>query len=87
MKRQARRDTRPEILLRRALTSRGLRYRVDIAPVDGVRSKADVVFIKAKTAVFVHGCFWHGCPEHHRRTKSNTKWWADKIAANRKRDA
>lgn len=87
MKRQSRRDTKPEVLLRRALTRRGLRYRVDVAPVDGVRSKADVVFARAKVAVFVHGCFWHGCPDHHRPTKSNTKWWADKIAANRKRDS
>lgn len=86
MKSQARRDTKPEILLRRALTERGFRYRVDCAAVDGVRSKADVVFTRAKVAVFVHGCFWHGCPEHHRPTKSNTKWWAEKIATNRERD-
>jgi DNA (cytosine-5)-methyltransferase 1 len=87
MKGQARRDTKPEILLRKALASRGLRYRVDHAPVPGIRSKADIVFPRAKLAVFVHGCFWHGCPEHSRPTKSNTKWWASKIAANRKRDA
>lgn len=87
MKRQAKRDTKPEILLRRALTRQGLRYRIDLGPVAGVRSKADVVFPRAKIAVFVHGCFWHGCAEHHRPTKSNTKWWAEKIAANRKRDA
>ncbi|WP_183340229.1 very short patch repair endonuclease [Conexibacter arvalis] len=87
MKRQARRDTKPEILLRQALTRRGLRYRIDHSPVPEVRSKADVVFQRARIAVFVHGCFWHGCPEHSRPTKSNTKWWADKIAANRRRDA
>lgn len=86
MKRQAKRNTKPEILLRRALTAQGLRYRIDLAPVAGLRSKADVVFPRAKIAVFVHGCFWHGCPEHHRPTKSNTKWWAEKIAINRKRD-
>lgn len=86
MRRQARRDTKPELLLRKALTRRGMRYRVDVAPVEEVRSKADVVFPQAKVAVYVHGCFWHGCPEHHRPTKSNTKWWADKIAANRERD-
>ncbi len=87
MKLQARRDTRPEVLLRKALTKRGLRYRIDHAPVAGIRSKADIVFPRVKLAVFVHGCFWHGCPEHSRPTKSNTKWWADKIAANRKRDS
>lgn len=76
MKLQAKRDTKPEVLLRQALTGRGMRYRVDFAPVPGLRSKADVVFTRAKVAVFVHGCFWHGCPIHHRETKSNTKWWA-----------
>lgn len=87
MKGQARRDTKPEVLLRKELTKLGLRYRIDHAPVEGVRSKADIVFPRAKLAVFVHGCFWHGCPEHARPTKSNTKWWADKIAANKRRDA
>jgi DNA mismatch endonuclease Vsr len=87
MKRQAGRDTKPEMLLRRALTRHGLRYRVEYAPVEGLRSKADIVFPRARIAVFVHGCFWHGCPDHSRPTKSNTKWWADKIAANLQRDA
>ncbi len=86
MTRQARRDTQPEVLLRKALTIRGLRYNVDWEPVAGIRSKADIVFPRLRLAIFVHGCFWHGCPEHTRPTKSNTKWWADKIAANRKRD-
>jgi DNA mismatch endonuclease (patch repair protein) len=84
--RQARRDTRPEILLRKALSKRGLRYRVDYAPLEGVCSKADVVFPRLRLAIFVHGCFWHGCPDHSRPTKSNTKWWADKIDANCRRD-
>lgn len=86
MKQQAKRDTKPEILLRQALTRLGLRYRVELAPAEGVRTKADIVFPGAKIAVFVHGCFWHGCPEHQRPTKSNTKWWAEKIAVNRARD-
>ena len=54
--------------------------------MEGVRTKADVVFPSQKVAVFVHGCFWHGCPEHHRPTKSNTKWWAAKIETNKERD-
>lgn len=86
MKRQAKRDTKPEVLLRQALTRLGLRYRAEFSPVKGVRTKADIVFPGAKIAVFVHGCFWHGCPEHYRPTKSNTKWWADKIATNHGRD-
>ncbi len=86
MRKQARRDTKPELLIRKALTRRGLRYRVEYAPVPGVRSKADIVFPTLKVCVYCMGCFWHGCPEHSRPTKSNTKWWADKITANRQRD-
>jgi DNA (cytosine-5)-methyltransferase 1 len=86
MTRQGRRDTKPEILLRKGLTKRGLRYRVDCSPVEDIRSKADIVFPRLRLAIFVHGCFWHGCSEHARPTKSNTKWWAEKIAANRQRD-
>lgn len=86
MTKQPRRDTKPEVLLRKALTKHGLRYNIDKPPLSSLRSKADVVFPKLQLAIFVHGCFWHGCPEHTRPTKSNTKWWADKIAKNRKRD-
>ena len=81
MTRQARRNTKPEVLLRKALTKRGLRYNVDREPVAGIRSKADIAFPGLRLAIFVHGCFWHGCPEHTRPTKLNTKWWADKIAS------
>ncbi len=87
MRRQKKVDTKPEILIRRELYARGLRYRVDKAPLADSNRRADLVFSKERVAVFVHGCFWHGCPEHSRATKSNTKWWADKIAANKKRDA
>ncbi|MEJ7784310.1 MAG: DNA mismatch endonuclease Vsr [Solirubrobacteraceae bacterium] len=86
MKGQPRRDTKPEIMLRKALTKHGLRYRIDHRPLPDLDSKADVVFPRLKLAIFVHGCFWHGCPEHSRPTKSNSEWWADKIAANRARD-
>jgi DNA (cytosine-5)-methyltransferase 1 len=86
MKRQAKRDTKPEVFLRKSLTRLGLRYRVEVAPLGDLKTRADIVFPGPKVAVFVHGCFWHGCPEHHRPTKSNTKWWADKIAANQARD-
>lgn len=86
MRQQKRSSTKPEVALRTTLFARGLRYKVDFAPVPGVRRKADIVFVGARIAVFLDGCFWHGCPEHSRETKSNTKWWADKIAANKKRD-
>lgn len=87
MRQQGRRDTKPEIQLRRVLTRRGLRYRVDHKPFPEIKSKPDLVFPRARVAVFVHGCFWHGCPQHARPTKSNTKWWADKIDRNRARDS
>jgi DNA (cytosine-5)-methyltransferase 1 len=86
MRRQKRLDTAPEVLLRKALHARGLRFRVAVKPVAGIRRQIDVAFMTARLAVFVDGCFWHGCPEHARPTKSHTVWWADKIAANRTRD-
>lgn len=87
MRKQKRVNTRPEVTLRTALFARGLRYRINAGPLLGLRRKADILFVGARTAVFVDGCFWHGCPIHSRDTKSNTKWWADKIAANKQRDA
>lgn len=86
MKAQKRANTLPEVLLRKEVHALGLRYRVCTKPVPGLRREADLVFATAKVAVFVDGCFWHGCPTHARATKSNTVWWADKIAANKKRD-
>ena len=85
MVRQRRRDTRPELAIRRLLHARGLRYRVD-APLPGMRRRADLVFGSARLAVFVDGCFWHGCPQHGTRPKHNAAWWANKIAINAERD-
>lgn len=86
MRRQSRRDTKPELAIRRLLHARGLRYRVDVAPLPGTRRRADIVFRKEKVAVFIDGCFWHGCPRHATAPKSNAQWWADKLAANQVRD-
>jgi DNA (cytosine-5)-methyltransferase 1 len=86
MRAQKKVDTQPERLLRKELHALGLRFQIDKSAVPDVRRRADVVFTKARVAVFVHGCFWHGCPEHARPTKSNTKWWAEKIARNKARD-
>lgn len=81
-----RRDTAPEVALRRELHARGLRYRVTY-PVPGQRRRSiDVAFTRAKVAVFVDGCFWHGCPEHGTRPRSNSLWWQEKLAANIARD-
>lgn len=84
---QATRDTKPELVLRRELHRRGLRYRVNY-PVPGLpRRTIDIAFPRRKVAVFVDGCFWHGCPEHSVASKSNSKWWQTKLASNVKRDA
>lgn len=86
MARQGRRDTSPELLLRRALHRRGLRYRVDAALPGLPRRRADVLFTRARLAVFVDGCFWHACPEHTTLPASNRKWWQEKLDRNVARD-
>jgi DNA mismatch endonuclease, patch repair protein len=82
---QRRRDTEPEMAIRRLLHAKGLRYRVD-AVLPGMRRRADLAFSSARIAVFVDGCFWHGCPEHGTQSKSNAAWWAQKIETNAARD-
>jgi DNA mismatch endonuclease (patch repair protein) len=86
MRATGQRDTRPERLLRANLHQLGLRYRVDRAPVAGLRRRADVVFSRQRVAVFVDGCFWHGCPEHMTWPAANREWWRAKIEATRRRD-
>lgn len=81
------RDTQPELLIRSTLHRRGLRFRVDRQPVEGVRRRADLVFPRAHIAVFIDGCFWHGCPEHGTWPKSNATFWREKIKTNQRRDA
>lgn len=87
MARTGRRDTKPEIALRSHLHALGLRYRVDRAVLPDRRRRVDVVFGPARVAVFVDGCFWHGCPEHGTLPRSNPTYWREKIEANRARDA
>lgn len=81
------RDTVAELALRRALSRLGLRYRLQQAPLAGLRRRADLVFGPARVAVFVDGCFWHSCPLHATQPKANAAWWRAKLAANRRRDA
>jgi DNA mismatch endonuclease (patch repair protein) len=83
MQRMGRRDTGPEIALRRALTALGLRYRLHRRDLPGT---PDIVFVRARVAVFVDGCFWHGCPDHGMMPKANREWWRVKLEANRIRD-
>jgi DNA mismatch endonuclease, patch repair protein len=87
MQRQQTRDTQPELAVRRILHAAGLRYRVDSPPLPTLRRRPDVVFGPARIALFIDGCFWHGCPDHGARpTHSNTRYWAEKIRRNRERD-
>ena len=72
MKRMPRRDTGPEVGLRRELHKRGLRFRVHVRSLPG---RPDIVFTRARLAVFVDGCFWHGCSEHGTLPKNNREWW------------
>ena len=81
------RDTLPELRVRRAVHASGLRYRVSTRPVADLRISADMVFRRSRVAVFIDGCFWHGCPEHSSTPRTNVEYWAAKIAANRDRDA
>jgi DNA mismatch endonuclease (patch repair protein) len=86
MSRQSSRDTVPEVAVRRILHAAGLRYRVNV-PVPGMpRRTIDIVFPKAKIAVFMDGCFWHGCPQHATSPKANAEWWRTKLDKNMARD-
>ncbi len=75
-------DTRPEVILRKALWRGGLRYRLN-ADLPG---RPDLVFPRFNAVVFVDGCFWHACPRHMTWPKSNATFWRKKISANKVRD-
>lgn len=87
MARVRQKGTDPEVSLRRELHARGLRYRLQVPLLTKPRRVADIVFPRTRIAVFVDGCFWHGCPEHASWPKSNAEFWRNKIEANRARDA
>jgi DNA mismatch endonuclease, patch repair protein len=87
MKAVRRRDTPLELAVRSILHCHGLRYRVHVRPIGVFRRVADIVFRSEKVAVFVDGCFWHGCPSHGTLPVSNGEWWKSKIELNRVRDA
>lgn len=80
-------DTKPEVRLRSELHRRGLRFRKNLAiHADGIRVRPDIVFPTQRLAVFVDGCFWHGCPDHGTRPRANQAYWAMKLARNQERD-
>lgn len=77
-------SSKPEMALRRELHRRGLRFRLHRRDLPGT---PDIVLPSAQIAVFVDGCFWHGCEEHCIPPKNNAEWWAAKLRATRDRDA
>jgi DNA mismatch endonuclease, patch repair protein len=83
MARIPRRDTSPEVALRRALYADGLRYRCDYRTPSG---RADVAFPSRRVVIFVDGCFWHGCPRHYVRPRTRCVFWNSKLEANVERD-
>lgn len=86
MQAQRARNTKPEIQLRRELHARGVRFRLD-GKLPGLRRRsADIVWSGRRLAVFVDGCFWHGCPDHFVLPKTHSDWWHQKIQRNKARD-
>jgi DNA mismatch endonuclease (patch repair protein) len=81
------RDTPAELRVRRLLHAMGLRYLIDARPLQDSSRRADIVFRRAMVAVFIDGCFWHGCPKHGTWPKTNEHFWREKILANRARDS
>jgi DNA mismatch endonuclease (patch repair protein) len=86
MQANRRKDTAPEMAIRRAIHAAGLRYRVDARPLPRLNRRADLVFSRARVAVFVDGCYWHGCAKHGTVARANAEYWSAKIARNRERD-
>ena len=86
MKGNRRRDTVPEMAVQRAVHAFGLRYRVDARPLEDLNRRADLVFSRSRVAVFIDGCYWHGCPDHGTAARTNDDYWSAKIQRNRERD-
>lgn len=80
------RDTNAELAIRRLVHGQGLRYRVNARPEADLRRTADMLFSSAKVAVFIDGCYWHGCPEHCKMPATNVDYWSRKIGGTRDRD-
>lgn len=86
MQRVRQKNTSAEAALRRELYARGIRYRIHVPVLTKPRRVADVAFSGLRVAVFVDGCFWHGCPQHATWPKQNAEFWRAKILANQQRD-
>jgi DNA mismatch endonuclease (patch repair protein) len=83
MSRMPRERSKPEMVIRRELHRRGLRFRVNLRTLPG---RPDIAFTRARLAVFVDGCFWHVCPQHATWPKNNAEWWRAKLHRNVERD-
>ncbi len=86
MKAVRQKGTAAELLVREVLDTYGLVYETNSQPLPKLRRFADILFREEKIAVFIDGCFWHGCPTHGTQSKSNARFWAEKIARNKERD-
>lgn len=80
------RDTRAELAVRKLVHASGLRYRVNARPERELRRTADMLFTRVRVAVFIDGCYWHGCSEHFTMPSRNVAYWAGKIGRNKSRD-
>lgn len=86
MSRQRSKNTAPEVRVRKILHSRGIRFRTDVKLEADLRTRADIAWRQLGLAIFIDGCFWHGCPEHATRPAANADWWARKLDNNVERD-
>ncbi|TJZ52842.1 very short patch repair endonuclease [Streptomyces piniterrae] len=86
MSRQTNRDTNAERAVRQLLHAAGYRYRIHYPVPAMPRRKIDIAFPRAKLAVLIDGCFWHGCPKHATSPKANAEWWREKLDRNMERD-
>ncbi|MEV8454447.1 very short patch repair endonuclease [Streptomyces sp. NPDC052095] len=86
MSKQSSRDTKPEVAVRKLLHADGYRYRLNERVPGMARRTIDIAFTRVKVAVMIDGCFWHGCPLHATRPKSNAEWWRTKLDRNMARD-
>jgi DNA mismatch endonuclease (patch repair protein) len=86
MSRQTSQNTGAEQAVRQLLHASGYRYRIHFSVPGMPRRKIDIAFTRAKLAVLIDGCFWHGCPEHATSPKANAAWWRQKLDRNIERD-
>lgn len=86
LRRVRKRHTAPELLLRSALHRRGVRYRLHVRVPGCPRRSIDIALTRARVAVFVDGCFWHGCGLHFHLPQHNREWWTWKVAGIQRRD-